>query len=171
VERVVIAELGRPRGNKGEITAASLTDVPGRLENLKRASVTLPDGTDEPVTVEKAWFHTDHWVLKFSGVDTIEAAGRFRGADLWIPRDNRGQLPEGQYFQSDLLGCLLVTEAGEPVGTVEDFADYGGPLLLQLTVKGREVLVPFVPEICRQVDLERKRIAVSLPEGLLDLNP
>ncbi len=165
----MIAEIGRPRGNKGELSAISTTDVPGRLENLKQAQVHLPDGTDVAVIVENAWFHKDHWVLKFSGVDSIDEADRFRGGDLWLPREERGRLPEGQYFQSDLFGCLLVTETGETVGKVEGFAQYGGPLLLQVQAKGREVLIPFVPEICRTVDLDERKIVAALPEGLLEL--
>jgi ribosomal 30S subunit maturation factor RimM len=46
---------------------------------------------------------------------------------------------------------------------------YGGPPLMELTVEGREVLIPFVSSICRRVDLAARNITVDLPEGLLDL--
>jgi ribosomal 30S subunit maturation factor RimM len=38
-----------------------------------------------------------------------------------------------------------------------------------VAVEGREVLIPFVPEICRTVDVQAKRIGVTLPDGLLEL--
>jgi 16S rRNA processing protein RimM len=64
-ERVVIAEVLRPRGNRGEIVAKSQTDVPGRLENLKSAVARLTDGSDVPIEIAEAWPHRGEWVLKF----------------------------------------------------------------------------------------------------------
>lgn len=169
-DRVIIAEIFRPRGNRGEVIANSLTDVPGRFETLKRAQVRLSDGSDVSVEIEAAWPHKDQLVLKFAGVDTISDADRFRNSELWVAPSERGKLPEGEYFQSDILGCRLVNEAtGEEIGAVTGWQAYGGPPLMELEIEGREVLIPFVPEICKQVDIANKRIMVALPEGILDL--
>jgi 16S rRNA processing protein RimM len=169
-ERVVVAEILRARGNRGEVLAQSQTDVLGRLESLRRAQVQLADGTDIPVEIEQAWQHGDHWVFKFAGSDSIEAAERFRGADLWIPREERGQLPDGEFFRSDLLGCAVRDlRTNEVVGTVKAFEQYGGPLLLVVESGRREVLIPFVPDICRSVDVAAKTISAEFPDGLLAL--
>jgi 16S rRNA processing protein RimM len=148
----------------------SLTDVPGRLENLKDGTVRLANGNDVAVMIEQSWRHADHWVMKFAGIDSIEAAERFRGGELWIPTRDRGVLPTGEYFRTDLLGCVIRDEAQRlDVGSVVGFQQYGGPLLLEVNANGREILIPFVPDICRRVDLESKVIEASLPDGLLDL--
>jgi len=78
-EKVVVAELLRPRGNRGEIFARSTTDVPGRLETLKHAHASLPGNSSVPVAIEDAWRHKDGWVLKLAGVDSINEAERFVG--------------------------------------------------------------------------------------------
>lgn len=169
-ERIVVAEILRSRGNRGELLAQSQTDIPGRLETLKQASVQLADGSDVPVELERTWQHGENWVLKFVGCNSISEAERFRGGDLWIKPEERGCLPEGEYFRSDLMGCgVRDLETGEEIGVVEGFEQYGGPLLLRVSRQGREVLIPFVPEICREIDVELKRIGVVLPDGLLDL--
>lgn len=169
-DRIVVAEILRSRGNRGELLAVSQTDVPKRLEMLKRAHVQLADGSDLAVEIENAWPHGDHWVLKFAGCDSITDAERFRGADLWVNREERGVLGEGQYFRSDLMGCAVHDSVtGEEIGTVNGFEQYGGPLLLSVAAGKREVLIPFVPGICGKVDLERRTIGVTLPEGLLEL--
>ena len=169
-ERVVIAEIVRPRGNRGELMVRSQTDVPGRLESLKRAQVKLADGPDIEVEIDEAWEHKGDWVLKFAGVDSIDAAKRFKGADIWISRSERANLPEGDFFQSDLLGCAVIdANTGRRLGSVEGWQRYGGPPLLEVSVEGREVLVPFVDAICRKVDMEARAITVELPDGLLDL--
>ncbi len=168
--RIVIAEIFRERGIRGEVTARSQTDVPGRLETLKSAWVLLTDGTDRAVTLEAAWPHKGDWVLKFAGVDSMSDAEQFRGADLWVPFEERAPLPEGEYYESDLAGCAVRTMGtGEWIGTVTGMERYGGPALLEVDRNGRNVLIPFVPSICRKVDLEGREIQVELPEGLLEL--
>lgn len=168
-DRVVIAEILRPRGKRGEVVAESQTDVPGRLQNLGRAQARLSDGSDQEVVLTDAWIHQDHWVLKFAGVDTITQAERFRGADLWVPVSERGQLREGDWFRSDLVDCAVIDRpSGKVLGTVDGWQQYGGPPLMEVRMEGREVLIPFVPSIC-QVNMADRTVLVTLPEGLLDL--
>jgi 16S rRNA processing protein RimM len=169
-ERVVVAEVLRPRGNRGEVLARSQSDVPGRLENLKSAEARLRDGSDVPIEITEAWAHRGDWVLKLAGIDSIDAAERFRSADIWVPLPNRGTLPEGEFFRADLIGCTVVDAAsGQCLGAVAGWQQYGGPPLMEVSVDGREVLIPFAKSIYREVNLVARTITVELPEGLLDL--
>jgi 16S rRNA processing protein RimM len=168
-EKVVVAELLRPRGNRGEILARSMTDVPGRLDGLKRANVSLRDGSNIRVDIAEVWTHKGEWVFKFSGVDSIDAAERFRGADLWVSAAERAALPPGEFFRSDLIACRVLNRAnGQCIGVLEGWQDYGGPPLMQVAANEREILIPFVPSSC-QVDLAARTVHVDVPEGLLDL--
>ena len=174
-DRVVIGAIIRPRGHRGELLIKSQSDVPGRFEQLKRAQARLPDGRDVAVEVAAAWLHDGEWVLKFAGVDSIAAAEHLRGAEIWVSPEERGQLPEGEFFESDLIGCALVDGAtGSEIGRIAAFQASAdpmrvGPPLMQVSVNGREVLIPFVPAICREIDLAARTIRVELPEGLLEL--
>lgn len=165
-----MAELIRPRGNKGELLANSQSDVPGRFETLKSAWVTLPGGDQRELSIENAWFHGPALVLKFQGVDSISAAEPLSGLDLWVPASERANLPQGEFFRTDLLGfSVLDAVSGGPVGTVSGWQQYGGPLLMQVDAEGREVLIPFVESICKEVDIQGRRVLVDPPEGLLEL--
>ena len=114
--------------------------------------------------------HGDHVIFKFKGVDTIAAAERLAGADVAIPMEQRAAIPEGEYYQTDLVGCEVVDDAGRSLGVVEGWQETGGPLLVAVrTAGGKELLIPFAKSIFQEIDLERRRIVVSLPEGLLDL--
>jgi 16S rRNA processing protein RimM len=167
--RLVVAEIARPRGNRGELIARSQTDVPGRLERLKRAHAHLTDGSDVEVEIDQTWVHKGDWVLKFVGVDSIGAAERFRGADLWIPESARGELPAGDFFELDLIGCTVIDRVtGQTVGRVEGLERYGGPPLMELTVAERKLLIPFVKSLAH-VDLAARTIRLDVPDGLLDL--
>jgi 16S rRNA processing protein RimM len=169
-DKVFIAEILRPRGNRGEVLAKSETDVPGRLEGLKRAQARLADGSDLLVEIAAARPYHGDWILKLAGTDSISAAERFRGAAIWVPFADRAALPDGEFFQSDLIGCSVVERSTRrSLGTVEGWQQHGGPPLMEITIDRREVLIPFVPSICREVDLAAREILVDLPEGLLDL--
>jgi 16S rRNA processing protein RimM len=119
--------------------------------------------------VEQVWFHDGRPVFKFAGIDSISAAEPWEGSDLLIPQSQRLTLEEGEYTHADLIGCAVQQDA-RVVGVVKGIAEYGGPVVLEIQAQdGREILVPFAREICREIDVANKRILVQLPEGLSDL--
>lgn len=168
--RVVLAEIVRPRGTRGELLALSQTDIPNRFSNLGDGWVRFANGRDRAVRIENAWPHKGLWVLKFEGVDTIDDAEAFRAADLWVEPERRAALELGSFFQSDLIGCKVVDAAsGETVGTVEGWQNYGAGPLMEVAREGRDLLIPFAQPLCREVDLEGRRVIMDLPAGLVDL--
>lgn len=163
-ERVVVAHLTHPRGNRGELCAISLTDHPERFEQL--AAVTV--GGSEYV-VERVWYHKDQPVFQFRGIDSIDAAERLAGQDVTIPASERFPLPEDEYYFADLVGCRVIdTGTGHLVGAVTGWQESGGPVLLE--VDGGRILIPFVKAILTRIDVPAREIRAALPEGLVELN-
>ena len=120
--------------------------------------------------VERTWMHGEHLIFKFKGVDTISDAERLAGADVLIPLEERAEVAEGEFYQSDLVGCQIF-EGVRLIGTVDGWQETGGPLLVEVkTPQGKELLIPFVNAIFLKIDLGERRIEVKLPDGLLDLN-
>jgi len=120
--------------------------------------------------VERTWMHGDHLIFKFKGVDTISDAERLAGADVAIPMEARAQIAEGEYYQSDLLGCE-VFDGVRLLGNVAGWQETGGPLLVEVrTPQGKELLIPFAKAIFTKIDVGQRRIEVNLPDGLLELN-
>lgn len=125
----------------------------------------------QPMEIENTWMHGDQVIFKFKGVDSISDAERLAGAEVSIPMEQRAEVPAGEYYQSDLVGCEVMEANGRLIGTVTDFQETGGtPLLEVKTVDGKEMLVPFATSICTSIDIAAKRIQVILPDGLEDLN-
>jgi 16S rRNA processing protein RimM len=121
--------------------------------------------------VERTWMHGDHIIFKFKGVDSISDAERLAGAEVSIPIEQRAPVPEGEYYQSDLIGCEVFDATGRLLGTVSDFEETGGaPLLEVRTPDHKEILIPFAKSICTKIDPAQRRIEVTLPRGLEDLN-
>jgi len=172
---VVIARVIGPRGNKGEVAATPLTGTVERFKESPTVHVFGAAGSasdDREFTVEAAWEHKGRVVLKFQGIDTISEAERLRGCEVRVPLASRPELPSGEYYQSDLVGCEVIEQPGSRrIGRVSHLLEGAGQALLQVEgVDGKEVLIPFVRSICVDIDPLRKRILVDIPGGLEDLN-
>jgi 16S rRNA processing protein RimM len=162
---VAVAVLGRPRGNRGELTAESLSSRPERFSRLKNVRLV---GDGSAYQVEEVWEHAGALVFKFQGVDSISDAEKLRGAEVQVPRSERVELEPGEYFHSDLIGCEVRDRlSGRLIGRVTNFEEYGGPPLIE--IDGGKTLIPFVKAICVDIRPEVKLILVDMPEGLEDL--
>ncbi len=160
--------LGRPRGNRGELTAVSLSSKPERFTRLGKVRLDGNESVSE-AEVEEVWEHGSELIFKFRGVDSISDAERLRGAEVQVPRAERVELEPGEYFHSDLIGCeVRERSSGRRIGTVTKFEEYGGPPLLE--IDGGRISIPFVTAICVEIRPEEKMIRVDLPEGLETLN-
>jgi 16S rRNA processing protein RimM len=171
IEQVTVAVLSRPRGNRGEVTAASLSSKPERFAEL--ASVCLAGGdagfVNQPFVIENVWDHGGTLIFKFAGVDSISDAEKLRGAEVRIPRSERVELEADEYFHSDLVGCEVRERASDRlVGHVTGWEEYGGPALLE--IDGGRLLIPFVKAICTEIRPLDRLIRVDLPEGLEAVN-
>jgi 16S rRNA processing protein RimM len=165
----------KTRGRRGELSGVPLSSHPERFQQLGQVLLSGAEAfPDDPrlFTVEEVWEHGARLIFKFEGVDSISDAEQLRGAEVMVPASERFELPEDEFYYSDLVGCEIYDRAtGQRIGEVKEFLEQGGNGLLRVEdERGREVLTPFVKAICVDIDLESKRIGVDLPEGLVDLN-
>jgi 16S rRNA processing protein RimM len=186
---VWLARVKRTQGRKGEVFAEILTDFPEKFAERRRlwllrdpdvASKSRADENPREVMLVHHWLHKGGIVLHFAGVDSISSAEELAGLIAAIPQEQRAALAEDELYIGDLIGCAVVDVAGaEPVtvGEIEDVDRSAGPVAI-LVVRGKsasqpssdEILIPFAKEYLRLVDVEAKRVEMSLPEGLVDLN-
>lgn len=190
---VLVARILRPRGNKGEVVAELLTDFPARFSTLKQIYLRKGNGEARPAALQHFWVDRNHpgmGVFHFAGCTTISEAETLRGYDVLLPVEGRVELPAGQYFVTDLIGCTVfelpgesaklssppcsIEEAPRVLGSVRDvfFTGEGvaGTPLLQVETPRGELLVPLAEDICARIDVAGRRIDVRLPEGLSDVN-
>jgi 16S rRNA processing protein RimM len=117
--------------------------------------------------IEEHWFQQDRLVLKFAAVDSIDDAEILRGAEICVAESDAVDLEEGEFFDWQLEGCDVETTDSREIGKVAELMRTGGTELL--VVRGdKEYLIPFATTICIEVDIDKKRIVIDPPEGLLD---
>ena len=190
-----MARILRARGNKGEVAAEILTDFPERLPKLREVFLGAPQGDNQPrrMALKSCWLNQNHrsqMVFHFQGVNSISEAEKLRAFEVLLPLEQRVNLPAGQYFVSDLIGCsvfetpaALPSVASSPcswaeapvlLGTVRDVQfpgeELAGTPILELDTAEGELLIPMAADICTKIDPTARRIDVVLPEGLRGLH-
>lgn len=172
-EFLAVGTVRRPHGVRGELLIALETDRPTAVYAAGRL-LHLGDPTGRPtgrtLTVERARPFQDGLLLKL-----VELQGRtpeveaMRGHSLLIPAAEAAPAAPDEVHYRDLLGMAVVA-GGERVGTVRDVMETAGGELLVVQRQGRrELLVPFVREMVREIDREARTLTIEPPEGLLEL--
>ncbi|MBI4279230.1 MAG: 16S rRNA processing protein RimM [Armatimonadetes bacterium] len=168
-ELLVVARILRPHGIQGEIKVLPETDFPDRLLALRRAYLIHRDAVRE-IEVEAARFHGDFVLLKIKGIDTPEAVRAVQRAEVAVPRAEAVPLPEGTYYIRDIIGLRVTTVEGEPLGrVVEVLPSPAHDIYRVQDDAGREVLIPATREMVREIDVAGRRMVVTLPEGLREM--
>ncbi len=167
---VVIARIVKARGIRGEVACDLATDFPERFQHIADATVVMPNGARLSLRLENHWFHQNRVILKFAGTDTMTDAQRLVGGVLVISESDAWELEEDEFYEYDLIGIEALTIDGKRIGQVTKLLRTSGNDLLVIEGENqREILIPFVDEICKEVDVEARRITINAPEGLLDL--
>lgn len=187
-EWLEIGKVVAPQGLNGEVRVYPNSDFPERFVQPGRRWLLCP-GEKEPRPIELlAGRYVEGkgiYVIEVAGVEDRDRAEALRGCLLMVPESDRPFLEEDEYHVLDLIGLeVFLQESGEFVGTVVDVISAGNDLLevkldrssasdkgqMALDKRQKTVLIPFVKAIAPVVDLEAKRVEITPPAGLLELN-
>ena len=161
-DRLAAARILGPWGRHGYLRIASLSDVPGRFASGSRFLV-----GDDAYVSEGALQQGKSLLIKLHGVDTRWDAEDFRGALLETPIDEAAQLPEGEYYQHQVIGLAVRTTDGRDLGALADIIETGSNDVYVVRGPDGECLIPAIPDIVRDVDMQAGVITVEPVPGLL----
>lgn len=161
---LVIGEITKPHGVRGEMRVMPLTDRPERFTWLQE--IYLGENGETPVPVAMARLHQNFVLLKLKGYETRDAAESLRGTKLFIPADQAIPLEEGEYYLYELIGMDVLTDAGEHLGEVTDVIETGANNVFVVEGAEQELLIPDIPDVILDIDFEDGRITVQPLPGL-----
>ena len=167
-EWLIVGRVGKPHGVHGDVLVDIITDFPERLQDGVEFGLGEEDGPSETHRVFRIRYHKRRWLLSVVGVRDRSVVESWSGRYLFLPEQSLDELPEGYYYEHHLVGLAVISVAGEPLGTVTGIDPESPQTLLLVRRDRREFLIPYVPEIVREVDLDGGRIVVDPPRGLLD---
>ncbi len=158
---VVVGVVGKPHGVKGEVLFhpgsddASLFEQ-GRVFETDRGQLTVVGSRR----------HHAKFILLFEGLDDRTGAEALRGLDLRLT-PLEVPLDDDEWWPSDLVGCRVILVDGTDVGEVVGVVPGGSQDRLIISTPAT-VEIPFVQALVPDVDIERRRVTIDPPEGLLD---
>ena len=168
---VSVGRIARAHGNRGRVIIDPDTDFlderfcPGHTLYVRRGSEV------EGLSISDVRFHKGRPIVGLDEVSTMDEAEALASADLRIPAETLGSLPDDSYYHHELIGCEVETVHGAAVGTVSGVEGGAGTHRLILGDGDGAIHVPLVDAICVKVDRTARVIVIDPPEGLLALNP
>ncbi len=167
---LILGEILRPHGVRGEMRMRILTDYPERFINELK-TIYLGDNPASPVdeyTLKSARFHKDYLLITLTTITDRNDVEPLRGKKVMIDIENAVPLEEGEFYLYQLMGLSVQTEDGTFLGDIRDVIETGANDVY--LVKGGqfgELLLPAHEETIISIDFEAQMVTMNLPEGLL----
>ena len=166
-ERFEIGQIVNTFGIKGFVKVNPWVDDVTRFEDLKTVYVKIKK-EEKILEIEEVKYQKNQVLLKFKGIETVEQAESLKNSYIEIDRKDAIPLKEGQYFIADLLESEVFSDEGELLGILDDIYNTGSnDIYVVKTELGKSILLPGIPDVIKQVDLENKKITVHLLKGLI----
>ncbi|MFA6457002.1 MAG: ribosome maturation factor RimM [Bacteroidota bacterium] len=163
-----VAQIRKIFGVRGEMKIESFARTAEEFTLLEQVVLGTNEHDVVPCEIESVKERGGEIYLKLRGIDDKTAADRIRGKYLFVEESLRKQLPKEKFFIDELIGCTVISEKGKTLGTIKSVDAYPAQMVYTVRTKKGEVLLPAVREFIVNVDVEKKEIVVSPPEGLFD---
>lgn len=162
-----IGKITGTHGIRGEMRVHPWCDSPEFMGKFK--TLYLDKKGEKPLKV-KSKPHGQMVILKAEGIDSIEEASKYREKILYMKRSD-AKLPEGKYFIQELIDCTVIDADNEKksYGTLTDVSMTGANDVWHITdSEGREYLIPAIPSVVIDTDVEKGVIKIRPLKGIFD---
>ena len=157
---LVIGEILKPQGVKGEVKVRPITCDPGRFADLKTVYFKRGEAF-EARAMRFVRGDADAVYLIFQGVNDRDAAEKLRGELIYVDRAHAVQLPADAEFICDLIGCVARDDEGNEIGTLYEVMQPGAGDVYAFKGPRGDVLVPALKSVVLGVDVVKKEMLLS----------
>ena len=107
-------------------------------------------------------------VLSLKNVD-LEKCDRLIKKEVYIPTSKVPELDENQFFNRDVIDFKIYNSKKEFIGSIEEIIEIPNNTIIQTTVEGKEVLIPFNEKTLIKINKKKKEMTIDIPDGLIEL--
>lgn len=156
-------------GIKGEIKVFPTTDDITRFDYLREIVMDCGKEGMKEFTVSSCRYFKNMVIMKIKGIENINDIEKYKGADIYVTRENAQPLEEGEFYIADIIGATVVSDEGETLGELTDCLQTGANDVFVVKLSnGKEGLFPVIEECVLDVNTEEKKVVVHVMKGLLD---
>jgi 16S rRNA processing protein RimM len=160
---VAVGRITKPHGVRGDVAVFVISEVEDRFAD--GATVWLEDG--RALTVASSRRHADRLIVRFREVRDRAEAEALAKQLLVVPESMSPDLPEGSWWDHQLVGCRVETDGGRELGELRDVIHTAAnDVWSVLDDAGTETLIPVLNDVLVDVDVAAKRVVVAEIPGL-----
>ena len=163
-----IGRIVRCHGLTGRLKVLSYLESPDLLTHLSEVLVGRRAEDAVPFPLEAVQPGKGSVILKLGGVEDREAAVKLLRSSIFIQSEWMKELPEGEYYWSEIIGLRVLSEEGRPLGTIASVFPTGSNDVYVCTGTEGEILLPAIADVVKKIDTDRGIMVVRLPEGLTE---
>lgn len=166
-----VGKIVNTHGVKGEVRVLSTTDFPEERYKVGNILYLFQNEKSKPIEVKIKThrFHKTFDLLSFEGLGSINDVEKYKNYVIRVPENQLTDLDEGEYYFHEIIGCFVVTDQGDELGTITEILETGANDVWIVKRKNKkDALIPFIDDVVKEIDVEEKRIVISLMEGLID---
>ncbi|MDD6022025.1 MAG: ribosome maturation factor RimM [Oscillospiraceae bacterium] len=161
-----VGQIVGTHGVRGEVRINPWCDTPEFLKKLKKLYFDA-DGSSA-VNVVSSRVHGNIVLAVLEGVSSIEEASKLRNKIVFMDR-NDAHIKKNSYFIQDLIGCRVVdADDGGEYGELSGVSQTGANDVWHITSGGREYLIPAIPEVVIDADVENGTVRIRPLRGIFD---
>lgn len=167
MEYIEIGQIVNTNGLKGVVKVNPFTDDISKFEELKYVYIQLKNELKK-VKIEQVRYNKNQVLLKLEGIDSIEEAEKYRNFYLKTEKESQEDLGEDTYYIVDLIGLDVYTAKNEYLGKIEDvFPTGSNDVYVVKDNLGKQILIPAIADVVKEVDLKNKKMIINLIPGLI----
>lgn len=167
MEYIEIGQIVNTNGLKGVVKVNPFTDDISKFEDLKYVYIQLKNELKK-VKIEQVRYNKNQVLLKLEGIDSIEEAEKYRNFYLKTEKESQEDLGEDTYYIVDLIGLDVYTDKNEYLGKIEDvFPTGSNDVYVVKDNLGKQILIPAIADVVKEVDLKNKKMIINLIPGLI----
>ncbi len=158
-----IGRIINTHGIAGELKIDFNTDFPE--QRFAKNSELLIAG--EKLVVQSSRPFKQFWLVKFSDHENINLVEKYKGEDIFINERKEPRLSEGEFLVSQIIGLKVIDEKGNLIGKIADSFHTGANDVWTIKKSnGKEILIPYIDQVVKKVDLQTSTVTIELLEGL-----
>jgi len=164
-----VGKIVNTHGIKGEVKVQRITDFEDRFENGNQLILEKEKGQTLELEVDGHRIHKGFDLIHFKGYDNINDVEHFQGLYLKILENQQTDLEENEFYYHEIIGCAVYLISGEKLGTVKEILAPGAnDVWVTEREGGKDVLVPYIEDVVKEVDVSARKVVIEPMEGLLD---
>ncbi len=168
--RLKVGKIVNTHSLKGEVKVISSTDF--EEERFKKGSkllITRGNQLIREVIVESYRNHKNFLLVKFEGIDSVEEAEKLKNLQIKIDSDEVEELEENEFYFHEIIGCQVFDENDRNLGEIIDILTPGANDVWVIKgEEGKEILIPYIEDVVKQIDITNKKVNIEVMEGLID---